>query len=91
MTKAQLIAKVKARLKAPAKKRAAERLTQDTMSGHEAVKDVIRALPPGKQRDDEQAILKRNLEDDLRALSKLRPLQAVEKAWWKRVVKKPLP
>lgn len=91
MTKAQLIAKVKARLKAPAKQRAAKRLAEDTMSGYQAVKDVVRALPPGKQRDDEESILRRNLEDDLRALAKLRPLQAVEQAWWKRVIKKPLP
>ena len=91
VTKAQLLAKVKARLAAPKKKAAAQRLTEDTMSRHEAVKDVVRALPKGKQQDDEMAILRRNLEDDLRELARLRPLQDVEKAWWKRVVKKPLP
>jgi hypothetical protein len=91
VTKAQLLAKVKARLAAPKKKAAAQRLTEDTMARHEAVKDVVRALPKGKQQDDEMAILRRNLEDDLRELARLRPLQDVEKAWWKRVVKKPLP
>jgi hypothetical protein len=91
VTKAQLLAKVKARLAAPKKKAAAQRLTEDTMSGYQAVKDVVRALPPGPQRDEEEAILRRNLEEDLRALAALRPLQDVEKAWWKRVLKKPLP
>jgi len=91
VTKAQLLAKVKAKLSAPRRAKAAKRQAEDTMAGYQAVKDVVRALPPGPQRDEEEAILRRNLEEDLRALAALRPLQDVEKAWWKRVLKKPLP